>query len=576
MANNIQITKDQHWTVSGVEQPSQDKALNTACALALGTPGQIVRAHAPVISVLYSGAAPPANKVTASFSVTKNLLVITLADASSSLNGTVVSVSIIWGDGTTGSVTPGGTASHTYASEGSYTVSATATDSLAATDTKTQAIVVAATAPVGGSPNFKYVRGLAVINPVYPAYLAQGGVYEEPTTGADIERITDVSKVTGTNMLLCVYSRYTPENADGTLWLPHGANSTSAWVQRVSDNVITRPVLDSGGKTLGENNELRWDYNNPNIVRYVKGMQFWQQDVTTGVNTLIRDFSSDFPAGNLLMNDVEGDSSHDSRYWCWMVKVTPSQGSFYEIAFVTYDLQTNTILGTMTFANWGLPQPDSSETGRMPVPNMVEVSPDGRFAVIHWNRCWTDGGSGFNVNLIGTHADGPHVYPLTLDHTQAVKVAVDATHSAWAQHATGKWMFVSQNNRNDWIEAVDPDDGSVIQMIYNGVLGWGPGFHFSCCDGAVGGVLLSTYSPTQTMVGDNQLMILPLVANCIPLRISPSYNKIESANAYRLEGSAAFSRDGRRIYWSGAWGNNSAHAIETYRIAMPEDWESHL
>lgn len=425
---------------------------------------------------------------------------------------------------------------------------------------------------------FQYLRGMQVIPPSWPtAQPALGGSFVDPFTGATIQRISDASKIPGDGGgLRNVYSRYSCENADGTLWLAQGIGSPAAWLVRVADNTVMRAITDAQGKAIGEPAELHWDYRDPDTFYFVRDMGFFKQSASTGKTTLVRDFAKDFPDATFIMNDVEGDSSHDSRYWCWMAMKSVQAGSFPVLAIFTYDQQTDAILGTMTFANWGLPQGATDTAGYMPRPNMVEVSPDGSFALIDWSRCWQSGNQQNNANLVGTHADGPHVYPLTLDTAKAVKVGVDATHSAWAANAAGKWLFVSQNSRNDFIEAVDPaigwdanDGPGVTRLIYHGDLGWNNGFHFCGARDLRGWVCLGTESTSQIDPGDNQVMLLPLMPNGAPLRICPTYNVHKD---YFSETNPSLSMDGTRIYWHGTW--DGTKPIDTFRVQLPEDWQT--
>lgn len=507
-------------------------------------------------------------------------LSVTFADASTNSGGTNSSWAWAFGDGTTSSAQ---NPVHAYSTSGDYTVSLTVTDSAnGQTSTKTKTVTVAQGGGGAGSSEFQYLRGLGVIKPSYPpAYPPAGGTWADPTTGATIERVTDRATVAGPDSLEIVYSRYTPESNDGKYLLVHGLNSTSSYILDRTTRALVRTMTNASGKSIGEVNELRWSYDasEPSVLYYVDGMKFCKQDIETGANTTIRDFSADFPGANLVMNDVEGDSSHDSRYWHWMAMTVPSTGAYYPIAFFTYDKQANAILGTMTFANWGLANGDTTPAGRMPRPNMVEISPDGQWAMIHWNRCWgtgTDPNTAANGNLAGTHADGPHCYPLDLNVAGAVKVSVDATHSAWAMNAAGAWVFVSQNNRTDWIEAVNPADGTTVQMITQGVLGWNGGWHFAGAAGMPGWALLSTYSATNNDPGENQLIFLPIKANSNPLRLSPTYSLHTgvSQDSYFQEAYAAITSDARRVYWAGNFGDTAK--VDVYRIEMPANWTAQV
>lgn len=453
------------------------------------------------------------------------------------------------------------------------------------------------TPPPSDGSGFKYLRGLEVLNPEYPPSLPPaGGTWSDTRTGATTMRMSDYTKF-GANdnggALRNVYSRYTAESCDKANVVYHGVGSPTAYIaDRVSRDFVCE-LFDADDRPIGEPNEIRWDYTQPSILRYVQGMQFWEMDIKAGTKRLVRDFAKDFPSANLIMNNVEGDSSRDSSKWCWMAMAIPAKGSYYPVAIFTYDLATDEILGVLDHDNWGVPNGDTTGA-RLRTPNMVEVSPDGRYALIHWPMCW---GSGSNPNtaadgnLARTHVDGPHCYPLDFNVERAVKVATDSTHSAWALDFNRKWRFVAQNNGKgeangtssaDWIEATDPDLGwspdgtNVIRILNQSQLGWATGYHFAGATGMPGWVLMSTYAGQQQDPGDNQLMLLPLKQNGSVLRVAPTYGMHDAVlqKGYFQEAAACISEDAQRIYWPGNFGG--AAKTDVYSITLPADWQSQI
>lgn len=448
--------------------------------------------------------------------------------------------------------------------------------------------------PPPPSAGFKYVRGLQVIDPTYPASLpAVGDTWQDPTTGAAIERFTDnTTRPDDGGALRNVYSRYPCESIDGKYVLVYGVGSPTSYIYTAGGQFV-RELFDSNGNAFGEGSDTRWSYAEPSVLVYHVGMKLYKQDVATGVNTLVHDFTADFPGAGGIANGEEGNSSYDSRYWCFMAQVLDGNG-FYPIAIFVYDMQADKIIGTMTPTSPGVVQGATDAQHNppwpMPNPNMCEISPDGKWALIDWNRCWgtgSDPNSSNDANLIGTHMDGPHAYPLDLDYTKAVKVGVDSTHSAWAQDASGAWGFVSQNNRNDWIEFCDPtkggytDDGANLVRIINQST-FGPsyqgnaGFHFAGGAGTPGWVLFSSYAPAIKDPFDAQLVLLPILPNANPLRVSPNYSIHDGVkqDAYFQESAACITNDGLRIYWPGNFGGKVT--TDVYRIALPTGWQSQV
>jgi hypothetical protein len=202
----------------------------------------------------------------------------------------------------------------------------------------------------------------------------------------------------------------------------------------------------------------------------------------------------------------------------------------------------------------------------LPVPNMVDISPSGRKVIYHLGRCSSDNRPGDTNGIF----DGPHAWDL--DFTNPVKVSVDETHSGWGWDYAGNEMFVSQNNVNDWIEAVNIINGETKQILYHGDLGWGNGWHFARMPSFIKGwVLMSTYKKDKnTDWGDNQLMMLEIKGfdeNPKIWRLGHTHNNYDE---YYAEGFAAMSQFGDKLWWGAKWpGQNN---IEAYEMALPAKW----
>jgi hypothetical protein len=399
-------------------------------------------------------------------------------------------------------------------------------------DSATQPIPQSIGAVVGGSPSFTWNRSKDVQLPVYGKLPAKGEVRTQGSTGAQIKRLS-----TGG---LIVYSRFTPVSVDNRLIVIHGEDSTSARIEERATGKVVRDLPD-----IGEENEIRWHYGSdaPSRFYYVRGMQFRQMDAVTGKDALIRDFQPEWPTGDQLFTDVEGDSSNDSRYWCWMVRREVETGSYPVELLVSYDRVTDTVVTA-----------DAAKLGRQSMgrPNMIEASPSGGACVIHW----------------GTDEGRPQAWKR--DFSAKIRdIAVDETHSGWIIDDAGDEWFVSQNNRNDWIEAVNLRTGKIKPLINHGDIGWDNGMHFSKSYAMRGHVLLSTCSEGRAEWGENQLVMLGLDGRI--LRIASTYNAYPGDDAYRNEAAAAMSYDGQSIYWTANWGEGS-RTRDVYEIDLPTRW----
>lgn len=421
---------------------------------------------------------------------------------------------------------------------------------------------------------------------------AKGETRTDPTTGAKITRLTDATELDGTNDALIVYSRYSPENTDGKYFLVFGSNSTSSWVVNRETGAIVHKLYKHDGNTVGEYHEVRWDSsgNHPNRIYYRDAMSLYMIDdvsIANPVATLLKNFSADIPGATVIYNDVEGDSSNDSDHWAFMA--AHYTGSNYVVdGFVHYQVSTNTthVMRPADLAGTNLDLEKNNTTFAAQRPNMVEVSPLGTGIVIHSSRKWDNSAYGGNgKDYIGTWFDGPHLWPLdfNVSNQAPVKISVDETHSGWAYAEDGREMFISQNNRTDYLDAVyvtgaNSGYDNRVQVAQHADFGW-VGFHYGKLPPSKKGWLfISTYSNISyvdhaTKWGVDQLIMMqikPTGQNPVVWRIIPNYNYY--AGNYRDEAPAAMNYLGNRIYLTTNWGNPS-NSREVYVISLPNDWD---
>jgi hypothetical protein len=415
-----------------------------------------------------------------------------------------------------------------------------------------------------------------------------------------------------------VYSRYTPSNTTGEFVLVHGDNSTSAWVYRVSDNspvTILRfnPSLGQSSRALGELNELRWDYSgqHPYRLYFVGnsigsvaqsgeniGMSFYYTDLDPASGqqstpVLIHDFSKEFPAFSKgsIMNDVEGDSSTDSRYWAWQVMDTTRGAGYLPFAVFTYDMRANTVTAALQRSCTGALVPcvsTSTPSVAAPYlarPNMVEMSPKGTRVVVDWDRVYT-GNRDADKNTV---SDGPKAF--LPNFSDPIRIGADATHSGWAWGANGQELFVSQNSRNDWIEAVDITSATTAnctviadnsyacgtKIVPYSVLDggtWSTGMHFGkIYDPAKRGIVfMNTYDKTYQAWGKNQSLLVAVndytQTPSKIFRLGSTYNLYYD---YRSEGSGALDFAGNNLYTTGNWGFTDGRG-DAFRVQLPSGW----
>jgi hypothetical protein len=384
--------------------------------------------------------------------------------------------------------------------------------------------------------------------------------------------------------------------------LVHGDNSTSAWIYRVADNKMMtilrfKPSLGQTSNSIGEVNELRWDYSGQHPYRLYftgraipksqgkgenVGMSFYSLDFdpVSGSHAdpvLIHDFSAEFPSAGYpnaeIMNDVEGDSSNDSRYWAWQVMNTSLGSGFKPYAVLTYDKTGNSVMGRLQRSCTGVAAPctvvntPATAAPYLTRPNMVEMSPLGSRVIVHWDRSY----AGNNDADLNSTADGPKGF--AADFSDPIRIGNGAQHSGWAWSKTGTELFVYQNSSNDWIEAVDirsavtancvlitaNEYGCGTKLVTQPTIApdFNVGFHFGkIYDPAKRGyVYLSTYNGNHSAWGKNQELLVAVRDGSAPagpyiVRLGSTYN---TTFDYRSEGSGALSFDARTIWATANW-----------------------
>ena len=214
----------------------------------------------------------------------------------------------------------------------------------------------------------------------------------------------------------------------------------------------------------------------------------------------------------------------------------------------------------------------------------------GTRVVIHFEYASTHPADG-QTDYINTIMDGPKAF--LKDFSDPVRIGSDASHSGWAWGPNGEEMFVSQNNRNDWIEAVDiastttancrlePDryinayTCGIKVISYPTIDGgsWSIGMHFGKIydQSKKGYLFMNTYNAaaTSNTWAKNQNLIVAIqdATKFGPkfVRLGSSYNQYYD---YRSEGSGALDFSGNNIYATANWGFTDGRGDAT-RIALP-------
>jgi hypothetical protein len=350
---------------------------------------------------------------------------------------------------------------------------------------------------------------------------------------------------------------------------PPGSGTGQLVVLNAADNSVFKIVTEVSS---GEETEFRWDQSGsrPEILYSVEECRFREYDLATGQARTVHDFSADFPDCGRILNDVEGDSSADSRVWTWMVQGAYDGSEFPMLAVIAYDKPTDTITGTLDLARY---QALGGQGATLPRPNMVDVSPSGAKVVVLWPR--TDRGDIF---------DGPHAYDT--DFSAPVKVCNDETHSGWATDATGAEVYVCQVNNSNWgdipadtLAYTDVQTGQTEVMVFHEDLPWDVGgFHFGrlAHPDIRGWMYMTTYSETDTSESwmRNQAVLVqvkPHAEQPLIWRLASTHNNYPADDGYPREAYSPISGDGQRIWFGSDWAGGDG-TVDTYVVELPERW----
>lgn len=445
-------------------------------------------------------------------------------------------------------------------------------------------------------------------HPSMPAPLAS---FDDPNTGAAIQRLTDASAF-GTSgaafpSLKIMYSQFAPDSYDGKYVLAEDPNGNLYAADATAGALVS-------ALHVTENRSPRWDYsgNAPSTLYYttMSGGQLRARDVATGADTLVHDFSdliAKYAPANGIFMDGHSDTDGKSRLFpIQILCFDPSGGSWYALALALYDRVQDKVIDVIDATRVPTGSNDMQNTPPHPLGDIhsapFSLSRDGKYVAVQWSAP----SSTYNANLIDTTRDGAHCYPITFDasgNPTGIDVAngkrvnpSGGAHMCWAYGADGKCYYVAQNTRTDWFEAVDPAVGIgpragdatqdlSIKIVNNGTIGWHSQVHFSAPYRAPYGYVAMLFDgPAQydtTEPGSNQTFVFPIAAGSTPLRIAPTYhanpgqNATRSGDNYDDQHYGAFSQDGTRFYWASNW-NNDAGQRDVFVIELPGGWQSSI
>lgn len=399
-------------------------------------------------------------------------------------------------------------------------------------------------------PKPPLATGFAVLQPPAMAEPAARAVYTDPVFGTCVTRVTDrAHDLLGGDTsagLKNEYSRVQSYNADESRLLIRGIDAS--WYVYDAQTLLVVRRLSFDGSV-----DPRWDGSHPNYLYFNDGTRFMRCDIRSGDPTLVRDFASDFPAAAFVWTRWEGSPSADGRWWGFMAQ----DGNGRVLAFLIYDLQTNTLTARRDFSNF-------------PGADSVTLSPSGNHFLVQVDDYCASGQLGTDA-----HPCGLMVYDKNLQNGRGLLRIVG--HSDLAYDSQGREVMVYQDIDTDSISMVDLASGQVTPLWPIDFSHTSIGLHFSGrAFQRPGWALVSTHDgdvAAHTWM-DDSMFAVELKASGRVVRLAHTHSLVNEAQEhdYWAEPQASVNRDFTKILFTSNWGRSGSGATETFLVTLPANW----
>jgi hypothetical protein len=361
---------------------------------------------------------------------------------------------------------------------------------------------------------------------------AKGVETIDPAFGTCLVRATNHAAEPPSGFARNDYSRRQAFNADNSRFIIY---SLSGHWHLYEANTLQHLRVLSG--PAGDA-EPQWHPTDPSRLFYIPnvgGMVINSLNVETNQTTVVANFTGRLPWSDVrrVWTKSEGSPSADGRYWCFQAETD----SFQIRGVFTYDLQTNTILGTRNLSAR---------------PDHVSMSASGRHCVVsHLN------GSGGTVAW-------------TRNFSSSRQLHGTSEHSDLALAANGDDVFVFvdyQSNAGD-LMMVNLDTGVRTALLPTYIQGTATAYHVSGKNfSKPGWVLLSTYahSGAENWLHE-RLIAVELAAAPRLLNLAHHQSRF---NGYWTEPHASVNRDFTRVLFTSNWGTTSDIDVDAYMLRLP-------
>jgi hypothetical protein len=349
----------------------------------------------------------------------------------------------------------------------------------------------------------------------------------DPNFGTCMYRATDHAVEPPTSYARNDYARRQAFNADNSMFIVYASGggwhlynaNTLAYIKQLSFTGI---------------NEPQWDAKDPKSLYFLPnkgGMTMSKLNVDTNTSTVVANFTGRLPWSGMARAYTagEGSPSADSRYWCFMAE--NSSGGI--LGVFTYDLHTNTILGSKTLTS---------------KPNHVSMSPTGRWCVV-----------------AGTTA-------YSRDFKSSKTLLSGSQHNDLALGADGQDYYVFVNQAVDgYVTMKSIDTGISTKLIPTWIDGSTTSGHLSGkAFSRPGWILYSSFNHSGTSEKWLHERVVAVEMKSNPKIINVAHHH-EYYNGYWTQPHATVSRDFSRVVFNSNWGSTSDLDVDTYLARLPDN-----
>jgi hypothetical protein len=382
---------------------------------------------------------------------------------------------------------------------------------------------------------FQLVQGQDNHQPSSLAKPTKGMPFADQWYDTCVVRVTDHANEPPVGFARNDYSRRQPFNADSSKFLVYSHNGF--WHLYDAESLAYIKQLSGPGGDA----EPQWHPTNPDLLYYLPtngGMHVYELNVVTDQRRTVGNFTGRLPwAGAVhVWTKSEGSPSADGRYWGFMV----DDGSWNSLGLFTWDMQTDTILGT--YATGG------------DRPDHVSMSLTGQYLVASWGS--TRGTVSFSR-----------------DFSTSRQLQSRTEHSDLALDTNGDDVYVSVDYAiSGQVFMTNLRTGVRTNLFATYIDGTATALHISGkAANRPGWVLVSTYAPhlpagaTKKWLHD-KIFAVALKANPRILNIAHHHGR---AAGYWTEPHAAVNRDFTKILFNSNWETSSGTDIDAYLVELP-------